>query len=109
MAKNLRTTLGSAVGVNVKQSRDGAENASQERLVRPIFISDVNAMPNRPPHQGRPSQMPRHVNFMFGANKQTFEGTCAYAPEGKTRPGRIGKGDRAIIGRLGGQDKGCCD
>jgi hypothetical protein len=106
MGKSLRTTLGSAVGRNIKQSESGSDGmVSSTTLTRPVMVMDINDLPSRPPHQGRPSQMPRHVNFMFGANKQTFEGTCAYGPLGEKPKGRIGKGNRDVIKRLGGQTR----
>jgi len=102
MGKNLRTTLGSAVGNNMKMSRKGAATAPSE-LVRPPLPMDMNDLSNVAPVQGK--VMPRHINMMFGADRQSYEGTAAYAPLGKTMPGRVSKGDRDIIKRLGGNYK----
>ena len=103
MAKALKTTLGSAVGCDYKQPRDAGEMPKNRVLMRPILPMDNNALPNVPPVQG--SVMPRQINMMFAADRQSYAGTAAYGPLGEKRPGRIGKGDRDIIKRLGGNDK----
>jgi hypothetical protein len=104
MSRNLKTTLGSAIGHNIKQARGkGVADTDNRVLVRSPIPSDNNALANVAPVQGK--VMPRHINMMFGADRQTYEGTAAYGPLGEKRPSRIGKGDRDIIKRLGGNDK----
>jgi len=101
--KTLNTTVperGVARGRHDTQKQGHAmETFAKETMVRPPLPIDINNLPNVEPIQGK--QMPRHINFMFAADRQSFEGTLAYGPLGAKRPGRITKDTKNIIHRLG--------
>ena len=102
MKRSLKPTVNSGMGSkNLKPKRDTTKEPGE--MQRPTLPIDIENMNNVNPRQGKVN--PTHVNFMFGAGSQTFEGNVAYGPLGKTRPGRIMGDTREIIGSLGNNAK----